>query len=499
MNIAHESLCMGFGNQVSETEIMRTSIQEFLNTSIDPYMSMPTLHGGSSSAASLDMESLGPSSTSAMAALAHQTSAILTDITSQASMGEDEAIEGFNTILRREEPYASWTMSSSHYVSPGQLPSFQSFENVDSYSTFHDLSFLGEPFEGGSNISAPQEWASSARRGKEILVEEADLVIPPGKGVEPPPLSPNLNLMQQDLLEKLRTPTSPKTYRSSRPPGEFPPGHIPTSLFVRPRNRHLQFPRGGVGKKRKPLIYKWATSLAPRIKSIREDVPGGSSFNSGLSPGSADVYDTKSPSSVAHEIQAALAHKLAERNRRMKFSHKLQTLISIVPMVNKKKDKVSVLSSTIDYIRQLTLRISNLKRVEEEVSAPSTSGAATGAAPMTVDREPEEMSTLNEGGPSTSSPVGGAPAVVVEGAPGDDTWVIKVEANNRTRSLIQLLNVLLDLELGVVNVDYGTRNDRFHATICVKNSKSSSRSSSELQATLSRVLESRDSSGTGSD
>lgn len=84
-----------------------------------------------------------------------------------------------------------------------------------------------------------------------------------------------------------------------------------------------------------------------------------------------------------------------------------------------------------------------------------------------VDRE-EELKMFNDvdgAGPSSSSVA--TPVVVVEGS-GEDKWVIKVEANYRTRSLIQLLNVLLELELGVLTVDYGSMNGRFHANICVK-------------------------------
>lgn len=501
MELAHESCCLGNGNQVSETDVLRISIQDILNTSIDPYISSPHLLPPGASA-SLDMDSGGLSSTtSSMAALAHQTSAILTDITSQASMGEDEALEGFGNILRPEEPYSSWTMTSSHYVSAGLLPNFHS-----SFDGYQDLSFNYGPFEGGVNIqpqpSTATDWASS-RKGKEILLEETDLVLARGKELAP---SPILNSLQQELLEKLRSPpgvlpASPKTlspgYGSMRPVGKMPPGHISSSLF-RPHNRHLQFPRAAI-KKRKPLIYKWATSLALMIKRNRDEMvgAGGSSFD-GLSPGT-EGFDPRSPNSVAHDQQAAVAHKIAERNRRMKFSHKLQTLISIVPMVNKKKDKVSVLTSTIDYIRQLNLRISTLKKLEEEAMVPATSRLEAEGGSANLDRE-EELSMFNEADrPSSSSPIGGAPAVVVEGAPGDDTWVIKVEANNRSRSLIQLLNVLLELELGVVTVDYGSLNGRFHANICVKNSRSSSTSRGELQERLCRVLEARDSSVTGSD
>lgn len=152
---------------------------------------------------------------------------------------------------------------------------------------------------------------------------------------------------------------------------------------------------------------------------------------------------------------------------------------------------MSVLSSTIDYIRQLNSRISSLKRVEE--AAPSTSRmeeGATTASDVNMDRE-EELTMFNSNenndgaGPSSSAAATrGAPVVVVEGSPGEDNLVIKVEACNRSRSLIQLLNVLLELQLGVVNVDYSCLNGRFRACVSVKVYTSSTLATkSEMPAT----------------
>jgi hypothetical protein len=483
MPLAHESLGTGGGNQVTETEFLRTSIQEFLNTSIDPYISYQLMQEG---AVGLDVESGGPSAIAMERALAHQTSAILTDITSQASMGEDEVIDGLGSMLRREEPYSPWTTYGSN------LQSFDSSQpNPNPYAHVHDLSFnygsllLPEPF---SNPLIHSEWGVPYSKGKEILVDQSELVLDSGAGK-----LNNMSLLQQELLEKLRSPRASSSPRPPLVPGfrnmRMPPGHSATSLFQRPRHVQKTTP---TKKSRLPLIVKWATKLASRTARIRDDGPAGSFDDS---PGT-DTFEYRSPNSVAHDQQQAVAHKHAERIRRMKFSHKLQTLISIVPMTNKKKDKVSVLTSTIEYIRQLNSQISTLKKVEEVGALSSRIEEGTLTA-NDMDRE-EELTTSNDAGPSTSEASPIAPVVVVEesSSPGEDSkWVIKVEANCHSRSFIQLLNVLLELELETVTVNYGRTDGRFHANISVKTSRNArSTSIEELQGKLCRVLETSDSS-----
>lgn len=402
MNLAlNESCGLGNGcNQVSETEFLRTSIQEFLNTSIDPYISttssssflqqevagaLQAMGGGPASSTTLPVSA-------AMAVLAHQTSAILTDITSQASMGEDEAIDGFGNIVRPEEPYSSWTTSSQSSWTTNwttRLPSLQPFGDLAAhYPNFQESlginygdSPLLDPFrdvEAANIITQTQpltcstsEWtpitgSGSNIKGKEILVEQSDRSTP----------RQHLSSLQREALEKLRSPPSALVssksvplapYRSRRPVGQIMPlWHDGSRSLFRPHRHVSQVPNfvPGVSKKRQPLILKWVTNLAPRIQRLPQpriaaagaggDPPraggAGSSFHG--SPAGPDPFDPRSPNSVAHDHHQAVAHKLAERKRREKFTQKLQTLIAIVPMINKVCTRCIVLL-TLEFLQFL--------------------------------------------------------------------------------------------------------------------------------------------------
>lgn len=321
MPLAHGSLGTG-GNQVSETEFLRTSIQEFMNTSIDPYISYQLMQEGG---VGLDMETDGgPSAIAIEDALAYQTSVILTGITNQASMGEVEIIDGSGSMVRGEEPYSPWTNYG------GILQSFDNSSQPSNSNPYAKDSFdygsllLPEPF---SNPLIHNEYGVPYSKGKEILVEQSELVIDSGAG-----RSNNIPLLQQELLDRLRSPRASSSPRPPLVPGfrnmRMPPGHSATSPFQRPRHVQKTTP---TKKSRLPLIVKWATKLANRTARIRDDGPAGSFDDS---PGT-DTFEYRSPNSVAHDQQQAVAHKNAERIRRMKFSHKLQALIAIVPMTNK--------------------------------------------------------------------------------------------------------------------------------------------------------------------
>lgn len=135
------------------------------------------------------------------------------------------------------------------------------------------------------------------------------------------------------------------------------------------------------------------------------------------------------------------------------------------------KDKVTVLSSTIDYIRHLTSSLENkaaspLVRLSEQqlpadrpstnITAEELAGGASSSisitGPVIVEIEPALATTGNETRSSTST-----------------TLVIRVEAQNHSRSLVHLLNVLHDgFGLQLSNLDYRCVNDRFHATITIE-------------------------------
>lgn len=138
------------------------------------------------------------------------------------------------------------------------------------------------------------------------------------------------------------------------------------------------------------------------------------------------------------------------------------------------KDKVTVLSSTIDYIRHLTSSLENkaatpLVRLSEQqlpADRPSTtitaqlpeelaggaSSSISTTGPVIVEVEPALAATGNETRSSTST-----------------TLVIRVEAQNHSRSLVHLLNILHDgFGLQLTNLDYRCVNDRFYATVTIE-------------------------------
>ncbi|KAG0582593.1 hypothetical protein KC19_3G072100 [Ceratodon purpureus] len=549
---------------VSENEAFKASIRDFISTSIAPHISStssyPLLQEMSNLEAitsSTSMSVLEAAQAGIAAAVAQQQdSAILTDITSQAAIhGEDDAIVGFGNIVRSDEPYYPWTQSTSHYVSAGlsnyPLANFGDYNypnfDIGTFS-YGGSSPVLDPFQA---VEPSPEWAPAASgtatttahgssKGKEILVEpEPELGSSTHRKQSQtiPPTSPNLSSLQQEFLDKLRKPPSLQQQTSGLGPsaedssqmvlvhsgvtssgfqisssassagvrpisGQVPPGHSPTSKF-QPR-RYPQFPVFGASSKRPSLIHKWATSLAPQIVRMRRGMQGPGSGGaerpgSFESPGGLN-FDPRSPNSRMLDYQAAEIHKLKERKRRSKMNNKLRTLISIVPIIDK-KDKVSVLTSTIEYIRQLTSRISNLDNREETAAAPATTSRMEEEASMSMDREEELqlLSNVDTGGAGPSSSFGGPVAVEIEDSPDGETWLIKVQANNHTRSLIQLLNVFQELGLEIITVDYGATNGRFRANLCIKDSRNSSTSSSVLKETLRRVLETGDSSLTGSE
>jgi hypothetical protein len=139
------------------------------------------------------------------------------------------------------------------------------------------------------------------------------------------------------------------------------------------------------------------------------------------------------------------------------------------------KDKVTVLSSTIDYIRHLTSSLENkaagplvlLSEQKFPADRPSTnittqlpdmelaggaSSSISTTGPVIVEIEPALVATGTETSSSTST-----------------TLVIRVEAQNHSRSLVHLLNILHDgFGLQLTNLDYRCVNDRFYATITIE-------------------------------
>ncbi|KAH9568641.1 hypothetical protein CY35_03G087100 [Sphagnum magellanicum] len=207
-----------------------------------------------------------------------------------------------------------------------------------------------------------------------------------------------------------------------------------------------------------------------------------------------------------HDDQAHIAHnhKLAERDRRQKFKAKILTLRTIIPPT-KKNDKLSVLSNTIEYIRQLKDKVTRLQKppgiisssLQQNLTNPVQAAAPTVAAPgPSTSCNPIINSNTNTSSVVLSVEVGGgAKADSSTGAsPGE--LIIKVQApkNAETQPLIQILTQVRDLELEIGSLSYDlSTNDQVHISlsVLVRSSDSQQQTSwycNQVQASLERAL-----------
>ncbi|CAM6050031.1 unnamed protein product [Sphagnum compactum] len=212
--------------------------------------------------------------------------------------------------------------------------------------------------------------------------------------------------------------------------------------------------------------------------------------------------------------QAHIAHnhKLAERDRRQKFKAKILTLRTIIPST-KKNDKLSVLSNTIEYIRQLKGQITELQKppriisssLQQNLTNPVQAAAPTVAAPgPSTSCNPIINSNTNTSSVVVSVEVGGVANddSSIVASPGE--LIIKVQApkNPLTQTLIQILTQMQDLELEVGSLSYEiSTNDQVHISlsVLVRSSDSQQQTSSwyrnAVQASLERALLNHENNG----
>jgi len=239
-----------------------------------------------------------------------------------------------------------------------------------------------------------------------------------------------------------------------------------------------------------------------------------------------------SPGWIEEQAQIAQKHMLAERDRRFKFKEKIHTLCSIVP-TTKKKDNLSVLTNTIDYIRQLKEQIAGLEmagststaaastRDPAVLQAPAvTSGAGPSSSAAAAELAQAQQQLRSEAAattyPSSSSisntatvavswrqfELAGTEAAAAHGAmrAGTNTGigsnvagqlVIEVETPyNNPQSLIQVLSVVQDLGLDLDSLSSGNLNNG-RMQISVRVLVPAGSSSSQQLIRLSSVVKER--------
>lgn len=312
--------------------------------------------------------------------LAHENSALLTGITTNATTGLDEAFEAmqYGNIVSSEEPYYHWTMPRSiiPYEDQSALIPFQDMPNNP--TSLLDFEMLGQLHStDGAELSgkelqqrvalerAPKQILPSTTtgypssnvfgsswKGKEILEAE---------NLEFAKKSPESRLLPQRNtyalgrlalsssqsvlaeLPRVDLQTSPAVPSISNldtqilPSGwssihQMPLWHSLRSAFrafgplrSSTSSRIRKFP------KRQPLIHQWVMRRLPNWETQRgrsqsdQNQRGVGSGNSDATLG--NYYNPRSPNSEAH--------RRAERTRREKSKKKLDTLINIVPIITK--------------------------------------------------------------------------------------------------------------------------------------------------------------------
>ncbi|CAM6028983.1 unnamed protein product [Sphagnum balticum] len=330
-----------------------------------------------------------------------------------------------------------------------------------------------------------------------------------------------------------------------------------------PSNRHSKLRRlddsrdtgniAGPSKPRQPMIELWIKDLCPRIQESDRmkrqlqlgATAAGSSMNpAGAAGGSFTQGDTQvsadqqyySPGWIEEQAQIAQKHMLAERDRRFKFKEKIHTLCSIVP-TTKKKDNLSVLTNTIDYIRQLKEQIAGLEMAGSTSTAAAsthdpavlqapavTSGAgpssSTAAAELAQARQQlrSEAAAAATTHPSSSSindtttvavswrqfELAGTEAAAAHGAmrAGTNTGIssnvegqldIEVETPyNNPQSLIQVLSVVQDFGLDLDSLSSGNLNNgrmQISVRVLVPAGSSSSQQLIQLSSVVKEKLE----------
>ncbi len=138
-------------------------------------------------------------------------------------------------------------------------------------------------------------------------------------------------------------------------------------------------------------------------------------------------------------------------------------------------DKLSVLSNSIEYIRELKEQIIRLQKppritsssLQQNLTNPVQAAAPTVAAPgPSTSCNPISNSNTNTSSVVVSVEVGGGSSTGA--SPGE--LIIKVQAprNPQTQSLIQILTQMQDLELEIGSLSYDlSTNDQVHISLSV--------------------------------
>ncbi len=124
------------------------------------------------------------------------------------------------------------------------------------------------------------------------------------------------------------------------------------------------------------------------------------------------------------------------------------------------KDRVSVLSHTIDYIHQLTTQVAHLEKAADHALKPKKGADYPHPPARTTLIQAQDDSSLDASSSSGS-------LIKVAVCPNDDGLVINVEASNKTETLIRILSSSRELGLEIRSFNSIRIDDQVQVTVNV--------------------------------
>ncbi|XP_039824470.1 transcription factor bHLH18-like [Panicum virgatum] len=151
---------------------------------------------------------------------------------------------------------------------------------------------------------------------------------------------------------------------------------------------------------------------------------------------------------------STLEHVAAERKRREKMQQQFVALATMVPDLTK-TDKISILGSTIQYVKQLEKKVKTLENQSARITASDSTGGST--------------DSQQAPGPSGSTHGVGSSIPTVEASIHDDTVLLKICCERRSGVLVMIISELESLGLSIMNTSvFPFSNSYFSITITAK-------------------------------
>uniref|UniRef100_A0A0E0CXI0 BHLH domain-containing protein n=1 Tax=Oryza meridionalis TaxID=40149 RepID=A0A0E0CXI0_9ORYZ len=236
-------------------------------------------------------------------------------------------------------------------------------------------------------------------------------------------------------------------YPTSMAPNQFHPSHCSS------------FPAFG-GSSALPSLAFGAVATTTKKEQVQQPSPSSSNVLSfaGQVQGSTTTLDfsgrgwqqddgvgvfQQPPERRSRPPANAQEHVIAERKRREKLQQQFVALATIVPGL-KKTDKISLLGSTIDYVKQLEEKVKALEEGSRRTAEPTT--AFESKCRITVDDDDggSASSGADDGSSSSSSPT-------VEASIHGSTVLLKICCKERRGLLVMILSELEKQGLSIIN------------------------------------------------